>query len=730
MGREIALSQFGAILTDDERKRLQTQKSGLNDADAAFKFTLELDELDPVRRGRLVATKLCSLLQTIQSFGQVVETYVSSNPQVAGLIWGTVKLTFMKLFPNSDRLKKSICDFHLAVVTCCTEIVNLTRLPWHEKALAALTVSFEARIKPSVDSIRAAANRAKDEVELAKTQHDQLNNFQRQENERTLLKRAWKSNKTIQRVRRDGEIQAKLRKWQSLLKKLSIFDYETAYKNARSKRHKGTAEWVFGMQQFQDWYENDSSTVLNVAGKIGSGKTVLTANIIDHIMRKKTDKQTIAFFFVRFDDIHSKSSETIIRCLAHQTLARAGVTDSLLELMEKSDELMFEYESLLNLISHHIALLDDSFFVIDGFDECTTTTQHSVLEFLSSLEQNCVRGRIKTVISARDSVTELVMGSLPSVTRVIVGSEATNRDLTLFARAILGEKQAKGDWSVGEPGLIDEILYSISLGGEGMLLWVYLTIEDISTRRTDEDIRHSLSSIPRNLPDTFDRVLQRIESKGNVEVVRNVFKWTAAACYPLTLEQLSEVINIKIKQLNSQESRRVNGIHHLPAWCENLIQVEDGSETVHFSHHSIRSYLLGPTRKAISDFDLNLEYCEDFVGDICLTYLNFGDFQTALTPKSSERQMNPGHIPLGIVDQTLNNLGAKSHGRHLARLVKMPFGKSQPTMSSNSLPLSDINISSEASAANYFPFLQCHCFVRTLDKPRVADSGGRAGGLR
>lgn len=104
IGLEIALSQFGAILTDDERKRLQTQKSGLNDADAAFKFTLELDELDPVRRGRVVATKLCSLLQTVQSFSQVVETYVSSNPQVAALIWGTVKLTFMvRIASPNDR---------------------------------------------------------------------------------------------------------------------------------------------------------------------------------------------------------------------------------------------------------------------------------------------------------------------------------------------------------------------------------------------------------------------------------------------------------------------------------------------------------------------------------------------------------------------------------------------------------------------------------------------------
>lgn len=151
--------------------------------------------------------------------------------------------------------------------------------------------------------------------------------------------------------------------------------------------------------------------------------------------------------------------------------------------MGKSDELMFEYESLLDLISHHIAQLDDSFFIIDGFDECTTTTQHSVLEFLSSLEQICVRGRIKRVISARDSVTELVMGSLPSVTRVIVGSEATNRDMTLFARAILREKQAKGDWCVGEPGLIDEILHFISLGGEGM--YVLLSCRRSASKAND-----------------------------------------------------------------------------------------------------------------------------------------------------------------------------------------------------------------------------------------------------
>ncbi|KAF4909352.1 Vegetative incompatibility protein HET-E-1 [Colletotrichum fructicola] len=763
-----ALSNFGAILTDDERKKLQAQKTGLNDADAAFKFTLKLDELDPVQRGRVTATRLFSLLQTVQSFGQVVETYVSSNPEIAALIWGTVKLTFMvlinftsyfqrftdllsgfdhliphftayeKLFPKSEQLKKSICNFHLAIITCCKEIVLLTRLPWHEKLRAALTMSFEAKIRPFLDNIRAAASKAKDEVDLAKAQQDQTNHAEQQKNERSILQRTLESKRLMRRMKNNGEGQAKLHKWQSLLKKLSSFKHESACRNARSKRHKGTAQWVFETQQFQDWHHTDSSNILNIAGKIGSGKTVLTANIIDHLMRHKTKQQIVSFFFVRFDDIYSQSSEVIIRSLACQTLARASVDDSLLELMEKSDALMFDSESLLDVLSHQIALLDDYFLVIDGLDECNMSNRRSILKFLTLLRQKCLKGRVKVIVSARDSVTNQVHSFFPSFSRVIVGSDETNRDLTLFAHEILAEKQ-RGDWSVGDPKLIDTILHSIGLGGEGMFLWVYLTIEDITTRRTDEDVRQALSDIPRNLPDTFDRVLQRIESKGNTEVVCSVFMWTAAACYPLALEQLSEVLNIKVNQLRSQASGRVNGIQHLPAWCESLIQVEEGSQTVHFSHHSIRAYLLGPKKKAIPAFNLDFEACDDFIGEICLTYLHFSDFQTALSDRHCEKPVTLEHIPLGVIENTFENIGANSYGRSIiTRFAKMPFGKPQSIPLSRSLQMDELNVSADSAATDHFPFARGmvfvaedrrQCLIRALDKLGVAYARYRDVGL-
>lgn len=190
-------------------------------------------------------------------------------------------------------------------------------------------------------------------------------------------------------------------------------------------------------------------------------------------MRHKTKQQIVSFFFVRFDDIYSQSSEVIIRSLACQTLARASVDDSLLELMEKSDALMFDSESLLDVLSHQIALLDDYFLVIDGLDECNMSNRRSILKFLTLLRQKCLKGRVKVIVSARDSVTNQVHSFFPSFSRVIVGSDETNRDLTLFAHEILAEKQ-RGDWSVGDPKLIDTILHSIGLGGEGMYVHSYL----------------------------------------------------------------------------------------------------------------------------------------------------------------------------------------------------------------------------------------------------------------
>jgi hypothetical protein len=55
-------------------------------------FTAQLDSSQQ-RRGRSIATRLHSVLQSVREFSAVVDTFISSNPEIAALIWGSVKLT-------------------------------------------------------------------------------------------------------------------------------------------------------------------------------------------------------------------------------------------------------------------------------------------------------------------------------------------------------------------------------------------------------------------------------------------------------------------------------------------------------------------------------------------------------------------------------------------------------------------------------------------------------------
>ncbi len=170
-----AVDDFQRILTEDQRTALKNIKS-IPDADAVLVFTAQLDSSQH-RRGRSIATRLHSVLQSVREFSAVIDTFVSSNPEIAALIWGSVKLTiqvrlcgestaqmrpansdeialnftsyyeafsnlfmgfashcprfaeYQVLYPNSDGLQTALCNFHASLIRCCKHAVEAARRP-------------------------------------------------------------------------------------------------------------------------------------------------------------------------------------------------------------------------------------------------------------------------------------------------------------------------------------------------------------------------------------------------------------------------------------------------------------------------------------------------------------------------------------------------------------------------------------------------------------------------
>lgn len=89
-----AIDTFKTILTDDQRAQLHSIQS-VPDVDAVLVFTAELDRKrrGETKRGRSIATRLSKILCSVRDFSSIIDTFVSSHPEIAALVWGSIKLT-------------------------------------------------------------------------------------------------------------------------------------------------------------------------------------------------------------------------------------------------------------------------------------------------------------------------------------------------------------------------------------------------------------------------------------------------------------------------------------------------------------------------------------------------------------------------------------------------------------------------------------------------------------
>lgn len=91
---EDALQEFQQTLTGEQKDQLKAINAK-PDAGAVVSFTAELDHKNAERRSRGVATRLHRFLESIQQFSTIVDTFVSSKPNIAALVWGSIKFALL-----------------------------------------------------------------------------------------------------------------------------------------------------------------------------------------------------------------------------------------------------------------------------------------------------------------------------------------------------------------------------------------------------------------------------------------------------------------------------------------------------------------------------------------------------------------------------------------------------------------------------------------------------------
>jgi hypothetical protein len=473
-----ALGTFHNILTDEQKREFQGN-TATPDIASVIEFVAQIDAKNSSTTRRCVAPRLCTFLEATQQFVGVVDTFVSCNPAIAALVWGSVKTAiltasnvasyfdkvtsmimgigkscptfqqFGQLYPECIGLQRALCDYYAVIIDLCVKIIEASRRTALKQTLSSILIPFESEFKLFLDRLVEAIDKIKLQVSLASKQADQeakkLLEYESQENSKFRPKALGLLQKSMKRQAESNQWRMNRRKRETATLKTSIrnnlspVNHVLPWRQALKQRVATTAEWLQKELVFCEWKSNPQTAVLWCSGTIGMGKTVLMSNVVAQLHAVRESNEILSYYFCRVDEEASLSARNILGSLARQvidTQIDQSKYETLLAL-EKSSRDLSTNEVIPFLLSRLEA--DKKYYIIlDGLDECEDHQIQAVAQALAELCSSWLEG-FKILCAGRPGLAkQLFRSSRPQYT-VTVNKEMVELDMDCYITTILDQ---------------------------------------------------------------------------------------------------------------------------------------------------------------------------------------------------------------------------------------------------------------------------------------------------
>ncbi|KAF3810141.1 hypothetical protein GCG54_00002593 [Colletotrichum gloeosporioides] len=167
---------------------------------------------------------------------------------------------------------------------------------------------------------------------------------------------------------------------------LSPSDTSTNRLRARKVRHQGTGKWFLENTVFMEWTTGVRQH-LWLHGIPGSGKTVLSTAILDHVSQIH-DHVALNFFF-DFSDTSKTHIDTMYRSLAFQLYQQQEASRPVVDALFAPHDNGWKQAETEKLSKCLLAMLQASgkvYIILDALDECVNQTE--LLEWIQGLVSN------------------------------------------------------------------------------------------------------------------------------------------------------------------------------------------------------------------------------------------------------------------------------------------------------------------------------------------------------
>ncbi|KAK4223548.1 hypothetical protein QBC38DRAFT_46433 [Podospora fimiseda] len=457
--------------------------------------------------------------------------------------------------------------------------------------------------------------------------------------------------------------------------------------------HPGSMEWLLESDDFTRWADNPG-LALFCYGMAASGKSVLTASIVNELQKRHETDSTvgIAYVYITYSlaEYSKYARQLLCSILLQFSLRRQPLPEALTSLYADMTHHGREprVEEIVQTIISTGRSYTKAFIIIDGLDQLGLDTQFDFPLAIATLHTK-LRANIFATSRNESDFSYLLKNrdSTNSITLQMLTEESKLRDYV--------EEELR-NLTHNKPGLLkkelqQQIIDQIVAHARGNFLIASQLIKILKSKSADPEqfvtmLQYPPQRLPRasnyhlNLDRIFDTTVERINSHPPKarELIFKAFLWTINVRKPLTTQALLHAITVDIgdKELDQYGLPRV----------EDVISLSLGLLTAQndrvLCHRMIAKYLKEQVDKFFVDPDR-------LISDTCITYLNFEKLQSApcVTKPQFEDQCR---------DYPLYNYAAKNWGHHARKAsgvspLTVEFLKSprQPAVNFQAIQFSD-----------------------------------------
>ncbi|KAJ6579249.1 ankyrin repeat-containing domain protein [Mycena vulgaris] len=378
----------------------------------------------------------------------------------------------------------------------------------------------------------------------------------------------------------------------------------------------GTGDWLLTDVQFKMW-KVSVGKILWCRGMPGAGKTVLASMVVNHLQSYyKNVNMGVACIYLNHKETAAHTPQNIIGGLWRQLVVGRPISDAVHALYKSHDEPQTKpsLKELQMVLTAAAAEYSKVYFIVDALDEYPEEQTNVLLDYLAT-----VIPHVSLLITSRPHIT-----LDPFLTQMqILEIRATEEDITQYVEKQISKSRKLSKHHVqNHPDLQNDIKYKITSNAQGMFLLAKLHIASLSTKNTVKAVREALGKLPKDLKNTYDEAMDRIDhqSEDDRRLAQLALTWVAHVKRPWTVGDLQEAVAIEPDSITLDRENLLD-IDIVLSVCAGLIMVDETAFVVRLIHYTTQDYLDKFQTDRFSNAHLEILTQS-------LTYLSFSDFSS------------------------------------------------------------------------------------------------------